>query len=307
MSEVSRRSLALLYTSPGFNLLGHPVAGPGNLMPSVPNLAGSHHVSSTWPTGVFTSGPSFPHLTIDQANSLYKLATEFQALSVKLAKKFQVLSGLEAMHCNSIQGMAHETLTLGCSAQEATYSAIMWDRIPEDECEAMTHHLCSEADAAWKEMHEVMYNHQLQYDRQLATFLTDTKMALNDMQGEVWDAIHALAENEGITFNACLGLALQVLNLLPQIPIDILFQTQIPLTIAYCPESSIYRRWCPEQGGVSPIHKEIRVSHTLSKVLGGVTHQPSESAGHPSSPAPSDHSAGSGGSSSSRHRSCSHA
>ena len=65
MSEESRRSLALLYTSPGYNLLGHLVAGPGNLMPSVPSLTGSHHASSTWPTGVFISGPSSPHLTID--------------------------------------------------------------------------------------------------------------------------------------------------------------------------------------------------------------------------------------------------
>ena len=112
-SKESRHSLASLYTSPGFNLPGHLVAGPGNLTPNVPSLAGSHHVSSTWPAGVFTSGPSSPHLTIIQANSLYKLATECQVLGVKLAKKFQVLSGLEAMHHNSIQGMVHETLILG--------------------------------------------------------------------------------------------------------------------------------------------------------------------------------------------------
>ena len=98
-----------------------------------------------------------------------------------------------------------------------------------------------------------------------------------------------------------------MLSLLPQIPIDILFQTQIPLTIAYCLESSIYRRWHPEQGGVSPLRKEIRVSRTLSKVLGGVICQPSEGVDHPPSPAPSDHSAGSGGSWGSRRRSCSHA
>ena len=48
------------------------------------------------------------------------------------------------------------------------------------------------------------------------------------MRGEVWDDICALAENEGITFDACLGLTLQVLNLLLQIPIDISFHTQIP-------------------------------------------------------------------------------
>ena len=214
--------------------------------------------------------------------------------------QFQVLSGLEAMHCNSIQGMAHETLTLGHSAWEAAYSAIMWDRVPEDKHKAMTCCLHSEVNAAWKEMHEVMYNHQLQYDRWLATFLADTKTALNDMWVKVWDAICASAENDGITFDACLGLGLQVLNLLPQIPIDILFQTQILLTITYCLESSVYRRWYPEQGGVSPLHKEIRVSRTLSKVLGGVTHQPSESVGCPPSPAPSDHSMGSSGSPASR-------
>ena len=181
MSEESRCLLASLYTSPGFNLLGHPVAGPGNLTPSVPSLAGFHHMSSTWPTGVFKSGPSSPHLMVDQAFSLYKLTAECQALSVKLAKKFHVLSGLEAMHCNSIQGMVHETLTLTCSAQEAAHSAIMWDRVPEDECEATTHCLHSEADAAWKDMHEVMYNHQLQYDGWLVTFLMEVETALNDM------------------------------------------------------------------------------------------------------------------------------
>ena len=145
-----------------------------------------------------------------------------------------------------------------------------------------------------------MYSHQLHYDGQLATFLVDAEMALNDMQGKVWDAIHALAENEGITFDACLGLTLQVPNLFPQIPIDISFHTQIPLTIAYCPESSVYRKWHPEQGGVSPLHKEIRASHTLSEVLGRVTHQPSESVGGPPSAGPSDHSTGSGGSLGSR-------
>ena len=194
------------------------------------------------------------------------------------------------MHHNSIQGMAHETLTLGHSAWEATYSAILRDGISKAEHEATTLHLCSEADATWKEMHEVMYNHQLNYDRQLSTFLKEMETTLNNMRDQVWATIHALAENEGITFNDCLGLTLQVLNLLPQIPVGISFQTQIPLTIAYCPESSIYRRLCPEQGGISPLCKEVRASSTLSKVLGGVTCQPNEGMDHPSSPAASDSS-----------------
>ena len=151
-------------------------------------------------------------------------------------------------------------------------------------------------------MHEVMYNHQLQYDGQLATFLADAKKALNDMCGKVWDAIHTLAESESIMYDACLGLALQVLNLLLQIPINILFHTQIPLTIIYCLESSIYRKWHPKQGGILPLCKEIRVSHILSKVLDRVTCQQSESTGRPPSPTPSDHSVGSSGSQGSGHQ-----
>ena len=76
-------------------------------------------------------------------------------------------------------------LTIGHSAWKATYIAVIGDKVPDDEHEATTHHLCLEANIAWKEMHEVMYNHQLHHDGQLAMFLTDVVMALNDMHGEV--------------------------------------------------------------------------------------------------------------------------
>ena len=161
-SSDSRHSSASLFASSSFNLPGFPSVGLGSLTPSVPSITGSHHISSTWPPNSFPSGPSTPQLTIDQANSIFGLASECQALGVKLAKDFQVLSGLEAIHRNSIQGMAHETLTLGRSAWEAAYAAILQDDIMEAEREATTY--CSKADAAWKKMHEVMYNHQLEYD-----------------------------------------------------------------------------------------------------------------------------------------------
>ena len=251
-SADSRHSSALLFTSSNFNLPSYPAIRLGSLTPSVPSIAGFHHVLSTWPYNLFPSGPSTLQLTIDQANNIFGLASECQALGVKLAKDFQVLSGLEAIHHNSVQGMAHETLTLGHSTQEAAYSAILWDDIKEAECEATACCLHSEADATWKNMHEVMYNHQLKYNRQLATFLKETETTLGNVRDQVWTAVHALAENEGITFDDCLSLMLHVLHLLPQIPMDISFQMQIPLIITYCLESSIYRRWHSEQGEVSP-------------------------------------------------------
>ena len=279
--------------------------GLGSLTPSVPSIAGSHHITSTWPPNSFPSRPSTPQPTIDQANSIFGLASKCQALGIKLAKDFQVLSGLEAIHHNSVQGMAHETLTLGHSAREAAYMAILRDDITEAERKATTRHLRSKADAAWKKMHEVMYNHQLEYDRRLSDFLKEAETTLANMRDQIWTAIHALVESEGVTFEDGLSLTLCILPLLLQIPMDISYEMQILLTIAYCPESSVYRRWHPEQGRVSPFHKEVRASQTLTKVLGRVHRQDSEGADHTPSPTVSEGSVGSGGLQGSRAQSCS--
>ena len=149
--------------------------------------------------------------------------------------------------------MAHEMLTLGCSAQEAAYMAILWDDITEAECEAVTHCLHSKAGATWKKMHEVMYNHQLEYDRQLSAFLKEVEMTLTNMRDQIWTTFCTLMEIKGMTFEDCLSLMLHILHLLPQISMDISFQMQIPLTITYCPESSVYRRWHSEQGRLPPL------------------------------------------------------
>ena len=162
ISSDSRHSSASLFASSSLNIPGLPSVGFGSLTPSVLSIAGSHHISSTWPPNPLLSGPSAPQLTINQANSIFGLASECQALGARLAKDFQMLSGLEAIHRNCVQGMAHEMLTLGCSAHKATYAAILWDDITGADYEATTCRLCSEADAAWKKMHEAMYNHQLE-------------------------------------------------------------------------------------------------------------------------------------------------
>ena len=194
------------------------------------------------------------------------------------------------IHHNSVQGTVHETLTLGHLARKANYAAILQDNIMEAECKATMCCLRSEADAAWKKMQEVMYNHQLEYDRQLSDFLKEVEATLANMRDRIWTAVCTLAEGEGMTFKDYLSLALRIL---PQIPLDVSYKTQIPLIIAYCLESSIYRRWHAEHGRVSPFRKEVRASQTLTKVLGGMHRQDSERADHTPSPATSEGSTGS--------------
>ena len=306
ISSDSRHSSALLFTSSSFNIPGLPSVGFGSLTPSVPSIASSHHISSTWPTDSFPSRPSAPQLTINQANSIFGLVSECQVLGVRLAKDFQTLSGLKAIHRNSVQGTAHKTLTLGHSACKVAYTAILQDDITEAECEAMTCCLHSEADAAWKKIHEVMYNHQLEYDQWLSDFLKEAEATLANMRDQIWTAVCTLVESEGMTFEDCLSLTLRILPLLPQIPVDVSYNMQILLTITYCPESSVYRRWHLEQGGVSPFSKEVRALQTLTKVLSGAHHQDSEGADRTPSPAASEGSAGSGRSRDSQAQSRSH-
>ena len=237
VSSDSRLSSTTLFASSSFNIPGLPSMGFGSLTPSVPSVTSSHHIFSTWTPNSFPSSQSALRLTIDQATSLFGLASECQALGVRLAKDFQMFSGLEAILRNSVQGMAHEMLTLGRSAREATYAAILWDNITEAECDATTCRLHSKADAAWKKMHEVMYNHQLEYDRRLSDFLKEAEVTLANMRDRIWTVICTLAEGEGMTFEDCLSLALLILPLLPQIPVDVSYEMQIPLIITYCPES----------------------------------------------------------------------
>ena len=148
-----------------------------------------------------------------------------------------------------------------------------------------------------------MYYHQLEYDRWLSDFLKEAEAMLANMRDQIWTAVRALVESEGVTFKDCPSLALCILPLLPQIPVDVSYNMQIPLTIAYCLESSVYRRWHPEQGGVSPFHKEVRASRTLTKVLGGAHCQDSEGVDCAPSPATSEGSVGLGRSQDSRARS----
>ena len=171
-----------------------------------------------------------------------------------------MLSGLEAIHRNSVQGTVHEMLTLGCSACKATYAALLCENITDAEREATTCHLHSEADVAWKKMHELMYNHQLEYERWLSNFLKEVEAMLANMRDQIWTAIHTLADGEGMTFEDCLKLSLCILPLLLHVPVDVSYKTQIPLIIAYCPESSIYRRWDADHGRVSPFRKEVQAS-----------------------------------------------
>ena len=59
------------------------------------------------------------------------------------------------------------------------------------------------------------------YDGQLEAFISNGERSLQEKWDKVWECFHRLMDVAGVSHDACLDLALQVLNKLPTIPIDL--------------------------------------------------------------------------------------
>ena len=169
---------------------------------------------------------------------------ECQVLSTDWARQFQKLSGLEVMHHATAWATARETNNVGQWAWKVVYSTSSALRVgqPQDKKhEETVQQLHAEADKVWKDANDLVFQHQLCYDEQLTAFISDTERTIQEKQNEVWGHICQLADMAGIPHNAFLGQALQVLEKLPIIPIDLTYYTPMPMMLAYTPKSYAYQ------------------------------------------------------------------
>ena len=123
-------------------------------------------------------------LSTEQAAEIYQLAAECQALGSELAKQFQNLSGLEAVHCATTQATAHETINAGDVAHSTTFGVATATQTDKGHESSMCR-LCTEANQAWKDTNEVIFSHLLKYDTQLAAFISATEGTLQAKRDEI--------------------------------------------------------------------------------------------------------------------------
>ena len=102
---------------------------------------------------------------------------------------------------------------------------------------------CAEDNQAWKDTNDIIFSHQLKYDAQLVAFITTAEGTLQAKWDEIWSHVHSIMEVAGIANKACLTLALQILDKLPTLPLDLSYHTAIPRMLAYCPESYAFQAW----------------------------------------------------------------
>ena len=127
-------------------------------------------------------------------------------------------------------------------AHNAAFSAITANQ-PDADCEEFLHQFCMEADQSWKDTNDVIFSHQLKCDAQLVAFIITAEGTLQAKQVEIWSCIHSITEAAGLSNKACLSLALQILEKLPTLPLDLSYCTAIPRMLAYCPESYDFQAW----------------------------------------------------------------
>ena len=104
------------------------------------------------------------YMTPTQSAEIFHLLAECQAVGTQLAKEFQQLSGLEAMHHATSQATAHETINRGHVERGVAYNVLMSANAPDKKHQRTLSKLHREADHAWKDTNNVVYEHQLRYD-----------------------------------------------------------------------------------------------------------------------------------------------
>ena len=96
-----------------------------------------------------------------QNNQQKSTTWQCQALDTELAKQFQTLSRLEGMHCATAQDTANETINAGHMAWNVAYSVLPDGQALDKKCEETLQQLYMEANKAWKDTNNVVFNHQL--------------------------------------------------------------------------------------------------------------------------------------------------
>ena len=161
---------------------------------------------------------------------------------------------------------------MGWMAQNAAYSILPDGWTQDKKHEETLQQLCAKADKAWKDINDLVFNHQLHYDGELLAFISNAERTLWGKWDKVWGHIHKLTGITGVPHDTCLSLALQVLNKLPTMPIDLSYCMPIPMILAYGPESYDYQTWHEDRGETSALSRDARASHILTWKLEQLAH-----------------------------------
>ena len=196
-----------------FSLGGVTPAGRTAGFQYISSMGFHNMMSPTYP-------PTHGMFSPTQAKELYDLGAECQALGLQLTKEFHILMRLEVLHHAVAQAMSHKTINVGHPERGVTYDVLMNKDWTGQNHEETLQKLYKEADKVWVDSNEVVYDHRLHYDTKLLGFIKRTNKNLQEKHADIWDCVKQLADAAEVSQDVGLSIALQVLNLLPTLPVD---------------------------------------------------------------------------------------
>ena len=159
---------------------------------------------------------------------------ECQTLGSELAKQFQTLCRLEALHHMAAQASAHEIVLSRCQACSTAYGVATATQQAKQQ-ELTLCRLHKEANKVWKGDNDIIFSH--------------------------------LVEAMNCSPQTSLSLVLQILHWLPSIPWDLSYHVGIPTIFAYSPELYELQTWGAAGDGGFHLDNHAWATNLLSHKL----------------------------------------
>ena len=200
----------------------------------VPTPAATSSVAGPIPQ---TSTPaSTLQLTADHTKTIFNLACEGRHLKERIAWEFLKLSSREVLFHTQAQSTSHEALVSMRPERFSALYQILWsDEEPPDVRDKAMEEIVDAANKAWSRANETLFQHVIDYEEKLNTFLTKVGGWIREQEERIWTIIFQIVEDTGAPVCAFLNILFRLLDTLPSLPPNLSYQSQSPLTCGFSP------------------------------------------------------------------------
>ena len=178
-------------------------------------------------------------LSKEQAEEIFHLAHEAQALGRKLALNSIQLSHQEALFHMGVQATRYEKATHGWPDCVTAYYLMLKSEGQGASAEKLNeaiNRLRVEAGKAWWDTNSILFCHALEYQEMMTEFITESSGAIGALHDHIWEVVMKVMEDTGKPMADGLEITLCLVDMLPIIPLQLAFNTATLGLTSFVPE-----------------------------------------------------------------------
>ena len=178
-------------------------------------------------------------LTKEQAEEIFLLTREVQALRRQLALDFIQLSHQEVLFHMGVQATRYEKATWGHPDHATAYYTLIkseGEGASDEKLDEAIERLREAAGEAWLDTNSLLFSHALEYQNKMIELLTSSGEAIQVLHERIWKVVTRVMEDMGEFMADGLGITLRLVDMLPTIPLQLAFNTSTVGLIGWTPE-----------------------------------------------------------------------